>query len=65
VKLNKPNEARSMIEQAKVILNRLPDSVFQHDQVNLTKDEWKLWLDRWGQFNPNIIGIGRDLSVTP
>jgi tetratricopeptide (TPR) repeat protein len=64
VKLNKPDEARSMIEQAKVILNRLPDYVFQQDQANLTKIEWKRWLDRWGQFHPNIIGIGRDPLTT-
>ncbi|MCH7687493.1 MAG: tetratricopeptide repeat protein [Planctomycetes bacterium] len=63
VKLNKPDEARSMIEQAKVILNRLPDDVFQQDQVNMTKNEWKLWLDRWGQFHPNI--LGNNLSATP
>jgi len=62
VKLNKPDEARSMIEQAKVILYRLPDDVFQQDQVNMTKNEWKVWLDRWGQFHPNI--LGNNLSAT-
>jgi tetratricopeptide (TPR) repeat protein len=63
VKLNKPNEARIMIEQAKVILNRLPDLVSQQDQANMTKNEWKLWLDRWGQFHPNIIDVGRSPST--
>ena len=55
VKLNKADEARSMIEQAKVIVNRLPDDVFQQDQVNLNKNDWKAWLDRWGRIHPNII----------
>lgn len=55
VRLNNPVEARSQIEQARVILNRLSEDVFETDQTNMSKEEWKLWLDRWSLLHPDIV----------
>jgi len=46
--LGKEVEARSMIEQAKVILNQFredPDDVFDEGQGSLNADDWERWLE--------------------
>jgi tetratricopeptide (TPR) repeat protein len=47
-RLNKPSDARSSLEQAKVILKQMPDAAFQKNSTNMTKAEWKEWLE-WVQ----------------
>ncbi len=42
---NKPQEAQSMLEQAKVIISQMSDDVFQQDTTNMTRKEWDDWLD--------------------
>jgi tetratricopeptide (TPR) repeat protein len=46
--LNRDIEARSMLEQAKVILdqNQIPVAAFSASTTNLTQQEWEQWLDR-------------------
>lgn len=44
-KLGKPAEARSMLEQAKVILKQMPDEVFDPKATNMTREQWGKWLD--------------------
>jgi TolA-binding protein len=46
--LNRDIEARSMLEQAKVILdqNQIPVAAFSASTTNLTQQEWDQWLDR-------------------
>lgn len=43
--LGKKNEAKSMLEQAKIILKQMPDSVFESGATNLGREEWNRWLD--------------------
>lgn len=43
--LGKKNEAKSMLEQAKIILRQMPDDVFTSKATNLGRDEWNRWLD--------------------
>ncbi|MCA9020104.1 MAG: tetratricopeptide repeat protein, partial [Planctomycetaceae bacterium] len=43
--LGKKNEAKSMLEQAKIILKQMPDSVFESGGTNLGREEWNRWLD--------------------
>lgn len=43
--LGKKNEAKSMLEQAKIILKQMPDKVFESRATNLGRDEWNRWLD--------------------
>ncbi len=43
-RLGKPEEARSMLEQAKVILNGLPEDIFEQQATNMNKQEWQQWL---------------------
>lgn len=43
--LGKKNEAKSMLEQAKIILKQMPDSVFESKATNLGREEWNRWLD--------------------
>ncbi|QDT89731.1 tetratricopeptide repeat protein [Gimesia algae] len=43
--LGKRNEAKSMLEQAKIILKQMPDSVFESGATNLGREEWNRWLD--------------------
>jgi len=47
-RLNKPSDARSSLEQAKVILKQMPDVAFRKNSTNMTKAEWKEWLE-WVQ----------------
>jgi tetratricopeptide (TPR) repeat protein len=44
----KPVEARSMLQQAKVILShkQIPESAFQSPATNLSRAEWQAWLER-------------------
>lgn len=46
--LNRPVEARSMLEQAKVILDQeqIPPTAFDAPTTSLTKVEWEQWLER-------------------
>jgi len=44
-KLGKPAEARSMLEQAKVILKQMPDKVFDPKVSNMTREQWEKWID--------------------
>ncbi|MCH9652931.1 MAG: tetratricopeptide repeat protein [Planctomycetes bacterium] len=43
--LGKKNEAKSMLEQAKIILKQMPDKVFESKATNLGREEWNRWLD--------------------
>jgi tetratricopeptide (TPR) repeat protein len=43
--MGKRAEARSMLEQAKVIVNQIPDTAFQSPGTTLTRDEWRTWLN--------------------
>jgi len=40
-RLGKPADARSMLEQAKVILKQMPDDVFASPTTNWTKQQWQ------------------------
>lgn len=44
-RLDQPGNARSMLEQASVILEGMPDDVFTSGMTNLSKDDWKTWLE--------------------
>ncbi len=46
--LGKNIEARSVLEQAKVIMDQqqIPTAAFTAPTTNLTRNEWELWLDR-------------------
>lgn len=54
-RLNKPAEARGMLEQAKVIIKQMPEDVFQpkSTKTNLTRVEWKSWLEKAIQLRRN------------
>jgi tetratricopeptide (TPR) repeat protein len=47
-KLNRPVEARSMLEQARVILDQdqIPPLAFKAPTTSLSEEEWEQWLDR-------------------
>lgn len=47
-RMNRPVEARSMLEQAKVILDQdqIPTAAFQAATTSLTRNEWEAWLNR-------------------
>jgi len=46
--LGKPAEARSMLQQARVILTTMPDDSFDSRHTNSSKADWKRWL-QWAQ----------------
>lgn len=50
-RLGKPAEARSMLEQGRVILRQkqIPDSAFDSLGSSLTRAEWELWLEKISQ----------------
>ncbi|QDT98328.1 tetratricopeptide repeat protein [Gimesia aquarii] len=61
--LGKKNEAKSMLEQAKIILKQMPDKVFESRATNLGREEWNRWLDwsrelRNSDNRPNQIETG-------
>jgi TolA-binding protein len=43
-RLGRPDRARSMLEQAKVILKQMPDENFSPELTNLDRQEWERWL---------------------
>ena len=43
-RLGKLAEARSMLEQAKVILGQIPDDAFKSAASSMNREEWKYWL---------------------
>lgn len=43
--LGKADEARSMLEQARVIISQLDASVFEARTTNMNRQEWSDWLD--------------------
>ncbi|MEX0703437.1 MAG: tetratricopeptide repeat protein [Planctomycetales bacterium] len=45
-RLHRPDEARSMIEQAKVIINGMPDRTFEDRSTNMTRAEWQDAVER-------------------
>ncbi len=47
-RMGKPVEARSMLQQAKVILShkQIPDAAFQSPSTNFSRAEWQAWLER-------------------
>lgn len=51
--MGKPDESRSMLEQAKVILKQqIPETAFHAPSTSLNRQEWEQWLDwatRWQQ----------------
>lgn len=44
-RLGRPAESRSMLEQAKVLLNQIPDQAFESPSTSLNRQEWNRWLD--------------------
>ncbi|HUG90980.1 MAG TPA: tetratricopeptide repeat protein [Planctomycetaceae bacterium] len=44
-RLGRPAETRSLVEQAKVLLEGMPADSFQPQLTSLTKDEWKAWVE--------------------
>lgn len=44
-KLDQPGEARRQLEQARVILGRLPDKAFDSQSTSMGRDEWSAWID--------------------
>jgi tetratricopeptide (TPR) repeat protein len=44
-RLGRLQEAQSMLEQAKVVFSQMPDDVFQRETTNMTRKEWRDWLD--------------------
>ncbi|ADG69328.1 Tetratricopeptide TPR_4 [Planctopirus limnophila DSM 3776] len=50
-RMGKPAEARSMLEQGRVILRQkqIPDSAFDNLGSSLTREEWELWLEKISQ----------------
>lgn len=45
-RLQRPVEARSMLEQAKIVKQQLPEEAFSSRTTSLTGQEWETWLDR-------------------
>lgn len=52
--LGKPAESRSLLEQARVILQheQIPESAFLATSSSLSRTEWEAWLDRAGKIQP-------------
>ena len=55
--LGEDSDARSSLEQARVILRQMPDDLFTKKSTSLTKKEWQKWLD-WMQ------SLQQELKVT-
>ncbi len=47
-RLGQTDDARSMLQQARIIHSGMPDEVFDPRSTNLSKAEWQAWLD-WAQ----------------
>ncbi len=52
-RLDQPEEARRQLEQARVILKRLPDEAFDAPSSGLSRDDWVAWLDWARQVQAN------------
>ena len=52
-RLNQPEEARRQLEQARVILRRLPDGAFTAESSGMTRDDWMAWIDWARQVQAN------------
>ncbi|MBI1311859.1 tetratricopeptide repeat protein [bacterium] len=48
-----PEEARRQLEQARVILRRLPDEAFKSSSSGLSRDDWAAWIDWARQVQDN------------
>lgn len=44
-RLEKPDEARRQLEQARVILGRLPDEAFGSPSTGQTREQWREWIE--------------------
>ncbi len=44
-RLNRPVEARSMLEQARVMLDTLPGDAFLPGSTNMSRTEWQTWIN--------------------
>lgn len=44
-RLEKPDEARRQLEQARVVLGRLPDEAFESVSTGQTREQWTEWID--------------------
>jgi TolA-binding protein len=44
-RLGRPAETRSLVEQAKVLLDGMPAETFDPQLTALAKDDWKAWID--------------------
>lgn len=49
----RPFDARSMVQQARIILSSSEDSAFATDKTSLNRDEWSQWIDWAGQVRKN------------
>lgn len=47
-RLGKEIEARSMLQQARLILERLPDDVFRASSTTMSRADWQKWIE-WAQ----------------
>lgn len=52
-RMNQPDEARRQLEQARVILRRLPDEAFASLSSGMTRDDWSAWIDWARQVQAN------------
>jgi len=44
-RLEKPDEARRQLDQARVVLGRLPDETFESMSTGQTREQWTEWID--------------------
>jgi tetratricopeptide (TPR) repeat protein len=44
-RLEKPDEARRQLEQARVVLSRLPDEAFGSPSTGQTREQWSEWIE--------------------
>ena len=44
-RLEKPDEARRQLEQARVVLSRLPDKAFGSPSTGQTREQWSEWIE--------------------
>lgn len=49
----RPFDARSMVQQARIILSSSGDGAFAADKTSLKRDEWSQWIDWAGQVRKN------------
>lgn len=52
-RLDQPDEARRQLEQARVILRRLPDEAFTSLSSGMSRDDWMAWIDWARQVQAN------------